>query len=178
MTNDTLNYHLDLSISLRNPNKYYSVHHHELKVMAAYNNTADDALIGTVKKLNSISQKPKSNVVLTRSFKGVISHEVDTLVISLNLKNKYKTHFLGWKAMPEFECDLKVPSVNGNGQSFELTTEEACKVEDEGHFSFPIPLAVYFFFLVFLAPSLFPVSKLLAYIAFVLALTWYSVSVS
>lgn len=133
--------------------------------------------------MKPFSQGPKSDALLAPSFKGQINlrasedDEDSVVVVKLYLENKYKTRFLGWKTMSEFECDLKFPSINGQqlAARFE-TTEEACKGIVHRS-SFPKPLKFYFFFLIFLAPAPFVWCKWLGSVASSAAVLWLLVIV-
>lgn len=131
-TNDTLHYTLDVNITVRNPNNFYHVHHERVEALNYYKNPAYG--FGTMVNMKPLSQGPKSDALLAPTFKGQIDlraaedDEVSVVVVKLYLENTYKTPFLGWKTMSEFECDLKFPSINRQqlAARFE-TTEEACK---------------------------------------------------
>lgn len=134
--------------------------------------------------MNPFSQGPKSNALLAPSFKGQINlraaedDEDSVVVVKLYLENKYKTRFLGWKAMSEFECDLKFPSINGQKLAARFgTTKEACKGIVHHRSSFPKPLKVYFFFLILLAPAPFLGSRWNSAVAPFAAFVWLLVIV-
>lgn len=176
-TNDTLHYTVDVNITVRNPNNFYRVHHERIEALNYYKNPAYG--FGTMVNMKPFSQGPKSDALLAPSFKGQINlraaedDEDSVVVVKLYLENTYKTRFLGWKTMSEFECDLKFPSINGHqlAARFE-TTEEACKGIVHHRPSLPSPLAIYFFFLILLASVPFVWCWGLGTVASFAALLW------
>lgn len=134
--------------------------------------------------INPFSQWPNSNALLAPSFKGQINlraeddEDSSVVVVKVYLENKYKTRFLGWKTMSEFECDLKFPSINGQQSAARFeTTEEACKGIVHHRSSFPKPLKVYFFFLTLLAPAPFLCCRWLGAVVSFAAFVWLLVIV-
>ncbi|PRQ43519.1 hypothetical protein RchiOBHm_Chr3g0469351 [Rosa chinensis] len=146
-TNDTLHYNLDLNITLRNSNKFYSVHHQKIEALTYYRNQGYGY---TTLNLNSFSQEAMSDAVPTpMSFKeqhSVIdpaAEDEDIVVVKLYLENKYKTRVMGWQAKSEFARHLRVvPSINGLKLAASSETAQPCNNIDH-RLSFPKPLKFY-----------------------------------
>lgn len=84
------------------------------------------------------------------------AEDEDIVVVKLYLENKYKTRVMGWQAKSEFACHLRVvPSINGLKLAASSETAQPCN-NIHHRLSFPKPLKVYFFFLIFL---LIPISE-------------------